>query len=365
MKLFSEYQLGGMTLNNRVVMAPMTRSRAIDNIPNDLMAEYYGQRATAGLIITEGTAPSPNGLGYARIPGIFNDAQVAGWKKVTDAVHAKGGKIFIQLMHTGRVSHPANMPEGSEVVAPSAVGKTGEMYTDAHGPQPYPVAREMTLADIEHAQEEYVQASRNAIAAGFDGVELHGANGYLIDQFINTASNHREDAYGGSVEDRSRFAIEVAQKVAAAIGADKTGIRLSPYGAFNDMEIFDSLEDTFEYLAGELGKLGLTYIHIVDHSSMGAPEVKESVKTKIQNAFGGTIIASGGYDNATRAESTLNEGKGDLVAFGRPLLANPDLVHRLRNDLLLNAPDFDTFYTPGEKGYTDYPVADEALKTDA
>ncbi|MCL4164764.1 UNVERIFIED_CONTAM: hypothetical protein GTU68_059033, partial [Idotea baltica] len=226
-------------------MAPLTRSRAENNIPNQLMSEYYGQRASVGLIITEGTAPSANGLGYPRIPGIYNEAQIKGWQKVTSKVHEKGGKIFLQLMHTGRASHPANMEEGTEVVAPSAIG----------GMQPYPVPKEMSQDDVVQAQNEYVQAAKNAIKSGFDGVEIHAANGYLIDQFINTASNKRSDEYGGSLENRSRFALEVAQKVIAAIGAEKTGIRISPYGAFNDMETFENLEETYEYLARELGQL--------------------------------------------------------------------------------------------------------------
>jgi N-ethylmaleimide reductase len=336
-----------------MVMAPMTRSRAIDNIPNDLMVAYYTQRANAGLIITEGTAPSPNGLGYPRIPGLYSEAQVVGWKKVTDAVHAKDGRIFVQLMHTGRTSHPANMEEGTTILAPSAIALSGEMYTDAEGPQPYPVPKAMAIDEIKATQQEYVQAAKNAIRAGFDGVELHGANGYLIDQFINTASNKRDDEYGGSIENRCRFAIEVAEQVANAIGPKRTAIRLSPYGVFNDMEADDHMEDAFEYLAGELGKLGLLYIHIVDHSAMGAPEVPESIKRKIREAFGGNIIASGGLTKQT-AEAILNENRANLFAFGRPYLANPDLVHKFKDDLPLNEPDFDTFYTPGEKGYSDY-----------
>lgn len=354
MKLFEKYNLGSIELKNRIVMAPMTRSRAINNIPNDLMVTYYEQRSDAGLLITEGTAPSANGLGYPRIPGIYNKAQVEGWKKVTDAVHQKGGKIFLQIMHTGRASHPDNMEANTEIHAPSTVALSGEMYTDQNGPQSHPTPKEMTMQDIEQTQNDYVEASKNAIEAGFDGVELHGANGYLIDQFINTASNKRTDVYGGSSINRSRFAIEVAQKVADAIGPERTAIRLSPYGIFNDMEIFEGLEDTFEYIAGEMGKMNLAYVHIVDHSSMGAPEVAESAKSKIQKAFGGTIIASGGFDRE-KAEATLKEGKGDLAAFARPFLANPDLATRMEKDLALNQPDFDTFYTPGEKGYTDYP----------
>lgn len=356
MKLFKSYKLGELELSNRVVMAPMTRSRATGNIPNDLMVEYYKQRATAGLIITEGVAPSANGLGYPRIPGLYSDAQIEGWKKVTDSVHKKGGKIFAQLMHTGRASHPANMEQGTEILAPSAIGLSGEMWTDSKGMQAYPIPKEMILTDIKQAVEEYKSAATNAIAAGFDGVEIHGANGYLIDQFINTASNKRKDEYGGSIEKRTRFAIEVAKAVSEAIGLEKTGIRFSPYGVFNDQEIFEGIEDTFEYLATEMRKIGLLYIHIVDHSAMGAPEVPNSIKSKMKDAFGGPIIVSGGRD-AEKGEKAIDSGEGDLVAFGRSYISNPDLVYRLQNNIDLAAPDFDTFYTPGEKGYTDYPSA--------
>jgi N-ethylmaleimide reductase len=356
MKLFSPYKLGNLELSNRIVMAPMTRSRAINNIPNQLMAEYYQQRATAGLIISEGIAPSANGLGYPRIPGLYSKAQIEGWKLTTNAVHQNGGKIVAQLMHTGRASHPDNMEENTEVLAPSAVGLSGEMWTDQNGMQKYPVPKAMTLADIKQAIEEYKNAAVNAIKAGFDGVEIHGANGYLVDQFINTASNKRTDEYGGSMENRARFAIEVAKAVSEAIGAEKTGIRFSPYGVFNDQEIFEEIEETFEYLAAEMKKLDLLYVHIVDHSAMGAPEVPFSVKSKIKNAFKGIVIASGGRD-AQKGEEAIVSGEGELVAFGRSFLSNPDLVYRLKNNIELNAPDMETFYTPGEKGYTDYPSA--------
>jgi N-ethylmaleimide reductase len=356
MKLFSSYTLGKIELKNRVVMAPLTRSRAIGNVPNDLMAEYYAQRASNGLIITEGTAPSPNALGYPRIPGIFNDAQIAGWKKITDAVHSKGGKMFLQMMHTGRVGHIDNLPEGAEVVGPSATVAPGEMYTDQNGQQPHTMPREMTQADIDQAIEEFAQAARNAIAAGFDGVEIHGANGYLVEQFINTATNERTDKYGGSIENRIRFAVQVAKAVVKAVGADKTGIRLSPYGAFNGTGQYEEMDATYAALATELNKLNLVYLHLVNHSSMGTPPVPESLYNAVRGAYKGTIILSGGYDKA-RAESDLQAGNGHLVAFGRPALANPDLVHRMKNDLELNEPDYDTFYTPGEKGYTDYEVA--------
>ncbi len=356
MKIFSKYKLGNIELQNRVVMAPLTRSRAENNIPNQLMVEYYGQRASAGLIITEGTAPSANGLGYPRIPGIYNDEQIEGWKNVTNKVHEKGGKIFVQLMHTGRVSHPDNMEEGAEVLAPSAIGLSGEMYTDENGLQAFPVPREMTYEDIVTAQNEIVQAAKNAIEAGFDGVEIHAANGYLINQFINTASNKREDDYGGSIENRSRFALEVIQKVIDAIGVGKTGIRISPYGAFNDMEAYQGLEETYEYLAHEFNQLNLAYVHIVEMAAMGGPEVPLSLKLKIRDVFGGPIIRSGGLDKEI-AEAALNNDEAELVAFGRALIANPDLVYRMENDLPLQEADFDTFYTPGEKGYTDYPFA--------
>lgn len=358
MKLFSEYRLGNTTLKNRIVMAPMTRSRAIDNIPNDLMAEYYGMRADGGLLITEGIAPSPNGLGYPRIPGLFNNEQVEGWKKITGAVHNNGGHIAAQLMHTGRIGHPLNMPEGGEVVGPSAIQAKGEMYTDQEGPKEHPTPREMSAEDIQKAQDEYVNAAKNAIEAGFDFVELHGANGYLIDQFINPGANQRNDDYGGSMENRSRFAIETARKVADAIGAEKTGIRLSPHGAFNDLFPFEGTDEQFTYLAQELGKLNLAYLHIVDHSSMGAPEVPEELKQNMKTAFDGTIIFSGGYDRDS-AEERLQKNDG-LVAFGKPYLANPDLVERFEKGAELNQPDFDTLYTPGEKGYTDYPTLQEA-----
>ncbi|MEO1449803.1 MAG: alkene reductase [Bacteroidota bacterium] len=355
MKLFESYTLAGTPLKNRVVMAPMTRSRAIHNVPNDLMAAYYKQRASIGLIITEGTAPSPNGLGYARIPGIFSDEQVAGWKLVTDAVHEGGSKIFLQIMHTGRVGHPHNLPAGGEIVAPTTQAAPGEMYTDQEGPQAHPQPRLMTLEDIVAAKQEFVHSAQNAIKAGFDGVEIHGANGYLVEQFLNKDLNELDNAYGGSHENRNRFAIEVAAEVAAAIGPEKTAIRLSPYGVFNGTGIYPELDEQFIALATELNALNIAYIHLVDHHAMGAPEVPASVKEGIRKAFNGTLILSGGYDS-TRAEADLQANKGDLVAFGRPALANPDLVARLEKGAELNQPDFGTFYTPGEKGYTDYPT---------
>jgi len=351
--LFTPATLGKLQLKNRVVMAPMTRSRATGNVPNALMEKYYSLRAAAGLIITEGTSPSPNGLGYARIPGLFSSEQVAGWRKVTDAVHGAGGKIFVQLMHTGRVSHPANMAAGTRIVAPSAVALAGDMWTDSNGMQPYPVPGEMSEEDIATAIAEYANAAKRAIEAGFDGVELHAANGYLIDQFLNTATNQRPDQWGGSVENRIRFAVEVAKAAAAQIGAERIGMRISPYGVFNGAVPDAKMDALYLRLVEELNAVGLVYIHVVDHSSMGAPQVSPELKAKIRANFKGKYILSGGYD-AARANADLDAQKGDLVAFGRPFISNPDLVAKLQSGAALTPPDMSTFYTPGEKGYTDF-----------
>jgi N-ethylmaleimide reductase len=353
--LFSKATLGSLTLQNHMVMSPLTRSRATGNVPNDLMVEYYSQRASAGLIITEGTSPSPNGLGYARIPGIFSNEQVAGWKKVADAVHAKGAKMFMQMMHTGRIGHPLNLPKGAKVLAPSAVRAAGQMYTDAEGLKDHPTPEAMTEADIMAAQAEFVNAAINAVKAGFDGIELHGANGYLLEQFIRPNSNTRTDRYGGGIENRARFVLEVAAATIAAIGADKVGIRLSPFGVFNDMPLYPEMEADYAYLAGKLNDLGLVYIHLVDHSSQGAPIVPDSMKATFRKTFKRSLILSGGYDLA-RAESDLAARKADLIAFGKAFLANPDLVERWKAQAALNAFDASTFYTPGAKGYTDYPA---------
>jgi N-ethylmaleimide reductase len=354
--LLIPYTLGTIDLKNRIVMAPMTRSRAIDNIPNELMAEFYGQRAAAGLIITEGTSPSPNGLGYSRIPGIFTGEQVEGWKRITHAVHSKGGKIFIQLMHTGRISHPANMPEGAVVIAPSAVKATGQMWTDTLGLQDYPVPTAMIVEEIEHTKQEYITAAVNAIKADFDGIELHGANGYLLEQLLSPVSNIRNDNYGGSIENRCRFLLEVPKGAVDAIGKEKVGIRLSPYGVASDMPHYPEIDDTYKYLSEQLNRMKLLYIHIVDHSSMGAPEVSLEIKIAIRKRFQGTIILSGGYTKE-RAEIELEGGLGNLIAFGRPFINNPDLVERFVNGWPLSKGlEMNTFYTPGAKGYTDYPM---------
>lgn len=355
-KLFSKTAVGSLALQNHLVMCPMTRSRAIGNVPDDLMAEYYGQRAgSVGLIITEGTSPSPNGLGYARIPGIYSAEQVEGWKLVTKAVHARGAKIFVQLMHCGRVAHPLNLPAGARMLAPSAVAATGQMWTDAKQMQPQPTPNAMTEAEIQQALEEYVQAAKNAIAAGFDGVELHAANGYLLEQFIRPNSNIRTDSYGGSIEGRARFVLEVADATIKAIGREKVGIRFSPNSVFNDMTIYPQMDADYTYIAKQLNERGLLYIHLVDHSSMGQTPPSEAIRTVLRNQANCALILSGGYD-FKRAEADLVAGKGDLIAVGRPILANPDLQKRWETGAALNAPDMNTFYTPGPKGYTDYPA---------
>lgn len=259
-------------------------------------------------------------------------------------------------MHTGRIGHPLNLPEGAEIIAPSSVKIGGQMWTDQEGMQDHPIAREMTLEDIENTIEEYVTAARNSIEVGADGEELHGANGYLIEQFIAEMSNLRTDEYGGSPEKRARFAIEVTKRVSDAIGKERVGIRISPYGVYNDIGLYDSLDETYEYLVNELNKLNIAYIHLVDHSSQGAPEVPQKIKNMIRTNFKNTFILSGGYDKE-RAENDLKHNNGDLIAFGRPILANPDLLYRLENNIELNQPKYDLLFAAGVEGYTDYPVA--------
>ncbi len=356
--LFSTYQLGNITLQNRIVMSPMTRSRAVGNIPNALMERYYSQRSTAGLIITEGVSPSANGLGYTDIPGLFSEQQVDGWKPVTDAVHKNGGKIFAQLMHTGRIAHKVNQPAGSEVVAPSAVRAAGQIWT-YDGMQDHPVPKAMNGADIQKTQKEFVESAKNAIAAGFDGVELHAANGYLLEQFLSPFSNLRQDDYGGSIEKRARFVLETIAAVVAAIGADKVGIRVSPFSGYNDMPAYDEAAATYLYLAEKLNETGIAYIHVVENADGLIPL---AVKKDIGRKFTQTIILAGNYDRE-RAEVDIHSGLGNLIAFGRPFINNPDLVTRFRNNWPLSENlDATTFFAGGENGYLDYqPYQDSAI----
>lgn len=351
--MFTPLHKNGAEFSNRIVMAPMTRCRAIGNVPNDLMATYYAQRATAGLIITEGTSPSPNGLGYARIPGIFNQAQVEGWKKTTEAVHATGGKIFLQIMHTGRVSHSANMPEGSKIVAPSAISADGNMWTDSQGMQKTEMPEAMTTDEVKATVQEYIQAAKNAIEAGFDGVEIHAANGYLPNQFLNPNSNTRTDEYGGSTENRSRFVLEIAQGIVDAIGKEKTGIRFSPYNPFNAMGQFDETFETYDYLAQEMNKLGILYVHLLDGAARAAGKEGLELLAKIRETYHGILIVNAGYDKE-RAAHALDVEKADMVSFGSKFISNPDLPYRFEHNLELVTPDQNTFYTPDAVGYTDY-----------
>lgn len=329
-------------------MAPMTRSRAIDNVPNDLIEKYYVQRASAGLIITEGTAPCPNGLGYARIPGLFKPEHVQAWSKVTKAVHDAGSKIFVQLMHTGRIGHPLNLPSGAELIAPSAIAAPEQMWTDAEGMKDFPVPREMTKKDILQAIDEIVKSAEYAISAGFDGVELHGANGYLIDQFANPGSNQRKDEYGGSAINRMRFALEVTKAVTDKISPSRVGFRVSPHNSFNGLEAaFSGVDEFYGDLAKELNSIGIIYLH-----SICPPASANAVKLMRGN-FKNSLILNGGYE-INRAEADLKSNVADLISFGRPFISNPNLAKKLLDGATLNSADPNTFYTPDEKGFTDY-----------
>ncbi|WP_217606540.1 alkene reductase [Chitinophaga sp. GbtcB8] len=351
-KLLRPYTKGSLQLKNHLVMAPMTRSRAINNLPNELMVAYYAQRNGAGLIITEGTAPSPNALGYSRIPGIFSKEQTIAWKAVTDAAHAGGSKIFVQLMHTGRIGHPANLPAGARLVGASTIKAAGEIWTDVSGNQAYPEPAALTDKELEAVIAEHVSAARNAMEAGFDGVELHGANGYLVEQFLNPHVNNRTDAWGGSIKNRIRLAIRIVEEMAAAIGADKVGVRFSPYSTLGDLTPYDEQEvhETYSLLAAELNKINIAYLHIGVSAI-----IPQKTFDAIREEFKGTIILCNNLTPET-AEAALNAGFADLVAFGRSFLANPDLDKRIATGAALNQPDYNTLYTPGPVGYTDYSV---------
>lgn len=355
--LFSPLKVGAITLPHRVIMAPLTRCRAEGaNVPTDLMAAYYAQRATAGLIIAEATTVSPRGHGYPNTPGIYSEEQVAGWQKVTNAVHAKGGKIFLQLWHVGRISHPAYQPNGELPVAPSAIKPAGKLWTGTEMAD-YVTPRALLTEEMPGIVAEYVKGARLAKAAGFDGVEIHNANGYLLDQFLRDGTNHREDGYGGSVENRGRLTIEVISAVVSIWGADRVGIRLSPGGVFNDMHDSNP-QRTFSYVLGELSKLELAYVHVTRVTAQDiAHGAKDGIGPReLRHCFKGVLITAGGFDR-DQAEQAINEGWADAIAFGVPFLANPDLPHRLAQNLGLNTPDESTFYASGAKGYTDYPTA--------
>jgi N-ethylmaleimide reductase len=351
-KLLSPFIKGNFELKNHLVMSPMTRSRAIDNLPNQLMADYYGERTGAGLIITEGTAPAPEALGYPRIPGVFSQQQIDGWKSVTNKVHRGESKIFLQLMHTGRIGHNDNLPKGITLVGPSDIKATGQIFTDTKGLQDYSAPVALSKEGIKNVIEGFVTAAKNAIEAGFDGVEIHGANGYLLEQFLNPHVNNREDEYGGNMENRSRFTVEVLQAVADAIGKEKVGIRFSPFSKLGDLVDYgeEETQNTYAHLAEKLDELQIAYVHIAVNAA-----IPEKTFQAIRDNFSGIIILANGLNPET-GEEALHAGFADLVAFGRSFLSNPDFVERIITNAALNPVDFSTLYTPGAKGYTDYPA---------
>ena len=348
MDLFSPLTLGDYSLSNRIVMAPMTRSRSnTEAVQSELAVEYYESRADGGLLITEGTGPSAMGMGYARTPGIYNDEQIAAWRKVTDAVHAKGGKIFLQIMHVGRIAHSANRTIADAPIAPSAIRAAGQMWTDSQGMQPNDLPRALETSEIPGVIAEFSSATTNALAAGFDGLELHAASGYLPNQFLSEGANQRTDAYGGSIENRIRFVVETLQAMVAAAGsAGKVGIKVSPGMKFNDIADADPMP-TFIALANAISPMGLAYLHVM-RTGIGS-------EVALRAAYNGTLLVGGGYGKA-EANQVLAAGAADGVVFGTSYLANSDLVKRFATDAPLNTPEASTFYTPGPKGYTDYPT---------
>jgi len=355
--LFTPLTAGRLVLPNRIVMAPLTRNRAGEgNVPQAMNVEYYRQRATAGLIITEATQIVPQGVGYPHTPGIHSTQQVAGWQDVTLAVHERGGRVVLQLWHVGRISHPSLQPDGALPVAPSAIRPAGEAVT-YEGMQPFLTPRALETAEIPALVEQYAQATRNALLAGFDGVEIHAANGYLIDQFLRDGSNRRTDAYGGGVESRARLLQEVTAAVCGVIGADRVGVRISPENSFNDMHDSNP-QATFERVATLLGGCGLAYLHVVEGD---VPTGRRSLDYgRMRAAFGGSYMANCRYDLA-RALQAVQSGAADMVSFGTLYIANPDLVERFRRGAALNSPDPATFYGGDEHGYTDYPALDRQV----
>jgi len=354
MSIFSKYKMGDLEFSNRMVMAPMTRCRAIEgNVPNPLAVTYYTQRASAGLIITEGSQVSPHGIGYDRTPGIHSAPQVAGWKKVTEAVHKAGGKIFLQLWHVGRVSHP-DFLGGELPVAPSALPVDGEVHTPL-GKKKFVIPRALELDDLPGIVEQFRKGAQNAKDAGFDGVEIHGANGYLLDQFLRDGSNRRTDNYGGSLENRLRLPLEVTEAVVGVWGFDRVGYRISPH--FSSCSMSDTNpRQTFSHFAKELNNIGIGYIHIVEPvgGRLGTTAPDAKLAPIIHEIFEGTLILNGGYDSRSGNE-VIEKGDADLISFGVPFLANPDLPERFRKNAPLNSPDIATFYMGEGKGYIDYP----------
>jgi N-ethylmaleimide reductase len=358
-KLFEPFKLGPITLPNRLVMAPLTRNRAVAGlVPSPLSVEYYGQRASAGLLISEASQVSPQGQGYQDTPGIYSKEQVAGWRKVTERVHERGGRIFIQLWHVGRVSHISLQPGNGAPVAPSAIRANGKTYvggTFADVSEP----RALALEEIPGIVEDFQRGTANALAAGFDGVEIHGANGYLLDQFAKDGTNKRTDAYGGSIENRAKLMLEIAKSVSTEAGPERTGIRISPVTPSNDISDSNP-QPLFDHIVDRLNALKLIYIHVVEGATGGPRDIAPFDYASLRKRFKGTYIANNGYD-FDLANKVLAADAADLIAFGKPFISNPDLVERLKRGAPLNPPDKATFYGGGAKGYTDYPVLGEAL----
>lgn len=358
-KLFEPYKLGPITLSNRIVMAPLTRNRALAGmVPNPLAIEYYGQRASAGLLITEASQVSQQGQGYQNTPGIYSKEQVAGWRKVTERVHAAGGKIFIQIWHVGRISHVSLQQNNQAPVAPSAIrakGKTfvGGTFTEISEP------RALALEEIPGIIESFRRGAAHALEAGFDGVEIHGANGYLLDQFAKDGTNKRTDSYGGSIENRAKLMLEVSKAVAAEAGPERTGIRISPVTPSNDVSDSNP-QPLFDYIVDHLSALKLTYIHLVEGATGGPRDIAPFDYGSLRKRFKGTYIGNNAYDLAL-ANKVLAADEADLIAFGKPFISNPDLVERLKSGAPLNEQDKSTFYGGGAKGYTDYPALGDAL----
>lgn len=352
--LFEPIAIGPMDLKNRIVMAPMTRNRAdVNGVPSEWAANYYGQRAQAGLIITEGTQPSAAGQGYPRTPGIHTPEQIAGWRKITEEAHRRGGRIVMQLMHTGRIAHRANRTVDGPPVAPSAVRANGQIHTDSLGKQDFSMPRALLLEEIPAVIDEYRQATNNALIAGFDGVELHGANGYLPMQFLSSNSNRRTDRYGGTVQNRTRFIIETLEAMVEVAGSGRVGLRVSPDTTFNDMHDVNPAE-THVHLIDAVNRLGLAYLHVQRSPGELPPERAFNPIALLRSHFDGPLIATGGFDleSGTRL---VTEGGADLIGYASFFIANPDLVERFRLGAPLADPDQTTYYTPGPKGYTDYP----------
>jgi N-ethylmaleimide reductase len=358
MKLLEPYQLGPIALPNRMVMCPLTRNRAPTGVPNELMATYYTQRASAGLIITEGTQVSRRGQGYQDTPGIYTDEQRDGWRGITDAVHRAGGRIFAQLWHVGRVSH--SYYHGELPIAPSAIAPTGKAYTP-DGPRDFETPVALSVAEIAGVVRDFQRGAQVALDAGFDGVELHGANGYLIDQFLQTGTNQRTDEYGGSPENRVRFLLEILDAVTQVWSSDRVGVRVSPAGGSNGIHDADPVE-TFTCVAEKLSARGLAYMHVIEAAvGTNSPDDRQVCSTSlIRESYTGTVITAGGYTPES-GERALEKGYADLIAYGKLFIANPDLPTRVRTGADLNEPDRSTFYTPGPHGYVDYPAMPEDL----